>query len=192
MRYKAIVIGVSAGGLDALGIILPALDANLPLPVLVVQHISPQSDSYMVKHLNAICSITVKEAEDKENPKPGVIYVAPPNYHLLVEPDGVMSLSMEDRVNFARPSIDVLFESAADAWSPDLIGIILTGANEDGSMGLAKIKSCGGLTIVQDPATAFVDRMPKAAIAGTTVDYILPLDEIGPLLNQLTNSTIME
>lgn len=185
MEYKAIVIGVSAGGLDALSIILPALSPNFSLPVLVVQHISPQSDSYLVQHLNEHCALTVKEAEDKEAVCPGVVYLAPPNYHLLVEPEGILSLSMQERVNFARPSIDVLFESAADAWCPSLIGVILTGANEDGSKGLAKIKACGGLAIVQDPTTAFVDRMPKAAIDATAVDYILPLVEISFLLNRL-------
>jgi len=116
---------------------------------------------------------------------PGKIYIAPPNYHLLVEEDKTLSLSTNKHVNFARPSIDVLFETAADVFGEKLVGIILTGANEDGSRGLKKIKESGGLTIVQDPDTAAVDTMPKAAIASTKVDYILPLENIGPFICSL-------
>lgn len=145
MSYKAIVIGVSAGGLAALGKILPRLPADYQLPLIIVQHISPDTDNYMISHFSSNAAIKVKEADEKELIKPGVAYFAPPNYHLLIETDFTFSLSVEERVNFSRPSIDVLFESAIDVWRPDLIGILLTGASSDGSKGLRMIKECGGL-----------------------------------------------
>jgi two-component system chemotaxis response regulator CheB len=116
-----------------------------------------------------------------------VVYVAPANYHLLVEEDQTLSMTVGEKVNFARPSIDVLFETAADVFSAGLIGIILTGAGTDGSKGMKSIKESGGLTIVQDPGTAESDAMPKAAIAITVIDHILPLPEIGPFLNLITS-----
>ncbi len=180
--YKAIVIGVSAGGIDALGSILPTLPVDFPIPVIIVQHISPVSDSFLSKHLNSICRINVKEADEKEMAIPGVVYFAPANYHLLIEEDETLSLSVEDRVNYARPSIDVLFETAAYVYNKKLIGIILSGASKDGSEGLKKIKEQGGLTVVQDPETAEAEMMPKAAIAATKIDHILPLNKIGPFL----------
>jgi two-component system chemotaxis response regulator CheB len=125
----------------------------------------------------------VKLAEDKEPPRPAVIYLAPPDYHLLVEADYSLALSQEDRVNYSRPSIDVLFESAAEVYLDTLIGVIMTGANADGSKGLMKIKSYGGLTVVQAPETAEVDTMPMSAIDSVDVDYIMPLDKLGVFLN---------
>jgi len=186
MKYSAVVIGVSAGGMNALGQILPVLPKEFPLPVIIVQHISPQSDTYMIQHFNRHSNITVKEADEKELIKPGVAYFAPPNYHLLIEEDHSFSLSTEERVNYSRPSVDVLFESAIDAYCSRLIGIILTGANNDGSKGLQKIKACGGLAIVQEPSTAEVSAMPEAAIKLSKVDHILKLEEIGPLLVKLS------
>jgi len=186
MKYSAVVIGVSAGGMNALGQILPTLPKEFPLPVIIVQHISPQSDNYMIHHFDRHSRITVKEADEKEQIKPGVAYFAPPNYHLLIEEDRTFSLSTEARVNYSRPSVDVLFESAIDAYCSSLIGIILTGANNDGSKGLKKIKACGGLAIVQDPSTAEVSAMPEAALQLSNADYILKLEEIGPLLVKLS------
>lgn len=186
MRYRAVVIGVSAGGMDALLTILPNLPADFPVPVIIVQHVGPQANNYLAQHLNASCRLTVKEADEKESIAAGVVYLAPANYHLLIEEDKTLSLSVSERVNYARPSIDVLFETAADAYGPDLIGIVLTGANDDGSRGLRKIKEQDGLTVVQDPATALVSVMPKSAIAATAVDHILPLEEIGPFLCKIT------
>lgn len=187
MRYKAVVIGVSAGGMNALGEIIPRLPESFPVPMIIVQHISPQSDNYMIKHFNSLSEITVKEADEKEAIRPGHAYFAPPNYHLLIEEDFTFSLSVENRVNYSRPSIDVLFESALDAYCSSLIGIILTGANNDGSKGLKKIKDCGGLTIVQDPKTAEVPAMPEAAIKLFKPDHILKLKEIAPfLVNMVT------
>lgn len=185
MKYEAIVIGVSSGGMITLDKILRHLPSDFALSIIIVQHQHPESDDFLARFLDARCSLTVKQADEKEIIMPGKIYIAPPNYHLLVEEDKTLSLSTNKRVNFARPSIDVLFESAADAFGEKLVGIILTGANEDGSRGLKKIKESGGLTIVQDPDTAEVDTMPKAAIASTKVDYILPLENIGPFICSL-------
>jgi two-component system, chemotaxis family, protein-glutamate methylesterase/glutaminase len=184
-EYKAVVIGVSAGGSKALQHILPRLPSDFPLPIIIVQHISPDSDGFFISHLNSMCKIRVEEAVEKQKALAGTAYFAPPNYHLLIEEDGSFSLSVSERVNFARPSIDVLFESAACAYCPGLIGVILTGANNDGAFGLKKIKELGGFTIVQDPATAEVDSMPKAAIAQSKVDKILSLSEILEVLVSL-------
>jgi two-component system chemotaxis response regulator CheB len=185
MKYDAVVIGASAGGMQALTAILPLLPADYPLPVVVVQHISPQSDNYMVRYFANLCPMKVKEADEKEPLQPGTIYFAPPNYHLLIEQSRTFSLSTEGRVKFSRPSIDVLFESAADAYCSRLIGIILTGANDDGSRGLQRIKLCGGLTIVQTPGSAEASAMPQAAISLARPDLILPLQGIAEKLVEL-------
>jgi two-component system chemotaxis response regulator CheB len=187
--YDAIVIGTSAGGLDALGILLPLLEAKLPVPILIVQHISASSDSFMVTYFDRLCKLTVKEAEEKELLLPGFVYFAPPDYHLMVEDDWTVSLSNEEKVNYSRPSIDVLFETASWAFGRRLIGIILTGANWDGAAGCEIIKQNGGLTIVQDPATAAVARMPESVIERITPDYILSLVEMGNLINMIFSIT---
>ena len=189
MKYEAIVIGVSAGGMNALSTVLPSLPDDFALPIIIVQHMDPNSRDYLSNHLDRKCSIQVKEAEDKENIMDGVAYLAPANYHLLVEEDRTLSLSVDDLVNYSRPSIDVMFETAADVYKKRLVGIVLTGANADGSKGLTKIKALGGLAVVQDPATAQVDYMPKAAIASTRVDHILSLEEIASLLKKLSHSS---
>ena len=136
---KAIVIGASAGGIDLLYKLIPLIRKENTIPIFIVQHISNSSDSYFIKHLNEISGVTVKEAIHNESASPGVVYFAPPDYHLLIEEDYTLSLSKDERVNFSRPSIDVLFETASEAFGADLIGIILTGANKDGSMGLKKV-----------------------------------------------------
>ena len=181
-EFEAVVIGVSAGGLAALHTMLPLLPVDFDLPVIIVQHLHPASGNYLVQDLNARCHLSVKQADEKEIIKSGTVYMAPPNYHLLVEEDRTFSLTVDKRVNYARPSIDVLFETAALAYREKLIGVILTGANNDGSRGLKKIKETGGFAVVQDPLNAEVDSMPRAALVATAVDYILPLDQIGPLL----------
>jgi len=182
MDYQSIVIGASAGGMNALQTILKCLDKNFSIPIMIVQHLHPEGDDFMARHLNTICSLRVKEYEKREKIKAGFVYIAPPNYHLLIENDKTFSFSTDDRVNYCRPSVDVLFESAADVYGSKLIGIILTGANNDGAFGMKIIKKEGGLTIVQDPSTAEVEIMPSSAIRLTTVDYVLPLEEIGLLL----------
>ncbi|KJR99452.1 MAG: hypothetical protein VR65_15800 [Desulfobulbaceae bacterium BRH_c16a] len=184
-HYKAMVIGVSAGGFKALSEVLPHLQRTVPLPVFIVQHLSPVSDTYFASHLQNHCLVTVKVAEDKEPAEPGVVYLAPPDYHLLIEADNSLALSLENRVNYSRPSIDVLFNSAAEVYQGGLIGVVMTGANADGAKGLARIKEYGGLTIVQAPETAEVDTMPLAALEAVDVDYIVPLDRLGMFLNTL-------
>lgn len=184
-RYEAIVIGSSAGGLNALKILFRGLSEGFRIPLIIVQHISADSENYLIQILNDIRVLQVKEADEKEQPMPGMAYLAPPNYHLLLEPDHTFTLTIDERVNYARPSIDVLFETAAEAYKDKLIGIILTGANNDGSRGLKRIKELGGLTIVQDPETAEVESMPRAAIQATVTDHILPLEEIAAFLNSL-------
>lgn len=183
--YRAVVIGVSAGGLEALRLILARLPADFPVPVVVVQHQGPEGEGFLARYLNQRCEVVVKEAEDKEAALPGTVYLAPANYHLLLEDDGSFALSLEGRHRFSRPSIDILFESAADVYGPRLIAVILTGANDDGSQGLAAVKRRGGLAVVQDPATAEVAAMPAAAIAAAAVDFVLPLRAIAPFLVNL-------
>jgi two-component system, chemotaxis family, protein-glutamate methylesterase/glutaminase len=185
---RAIVVGGSAGALDALSEILPALPTCFPIPIALVLHVHPNKPSYLAAVLRARCALTVKEAEDKEPLAPQTLYVAPPNYHLLVERRGCFSLSVDDAVLFSRPAIDVLFESAADAFGPTVVGVLLTGASADGARGLAEIKRKGGLTIVQAPSTASVPTMPEAALRLAAIDYVLPPAEIGQFLARLATS----
>lgn len=188
--YKVIAIGVSAGGLATLPVIINNLPADFPMAVIVVQHAADDSGSFLAEYLNRSSAIAVQEAAEKEPIRPAVVYIAPPGYHLLVEEDATFSLSVDERVNYSRPSIDVLFESAAETFADRLIGLILTGASNDGSKGLEIIKSHGGLAIVQDPATAEADFMPRSAIQTVDVDHILPLDKIAPFLIGLRDSYV--
>ena len=183
--YEAIVIGVSAGGLTALAQILPKFDKGMTLPVMIVQHQRHDSDDFLVRYFDRLCVHSVREVEDKMPVESGTIYFAPVNYHLLVEPDKTLSLSTEARVNYSRPAIDVLFESAAETYTDRLIGIILTGANQDGTHGAARIKELGGLIIVQDPGTAEVETMPMSVIKHVQVDHILALNRISEFINSL-------
>ena len=184
-HYRAVVIGASAGGLAAVESVLRDLKPTFCLPVLLVQHISPNVESYLSSHFEQRCHMTVQEAEDKDPIRRGSIYIAPPNYHMMVEFDCSIALSVDPPVNFSRPSIDVLFESAADYFGKALIGVVLTGANSDGAQGMKRIAEKGGLTIVQSPETAEVNTMPLAAIEAVNVDHVLPLEEIGRFLSEL-------
>jgi len=183
--FEAVTIGVSTGGVHALQKLLGQLPATFPLPILIVQHISADADSGLAKLLDERCPLRVKEADEQDEIRPGTVYLAPPNYHLLVEREGFLSLSADPYVSFARPSVDVLFESAAAVFGRGLIGIVLTGANFDGSQGLKTIKRKGGVAIVQDPADAEARQMPQAAIAATGVDYVVALDGMAALLQKL-------
>jgi two-component system chemotaxis response regulator CheB len=184
-KYEAVVIGTSAGGLTALKTIIMKIEnKNIP-PVIIVQHMHPQSDDFLACYLNNITHLTVKQADEKEKILPNTIYLSPANYHLLIEEDRTFSLSIDKHENYSRPSIDVLFDTAAEVYCPDIIGIILTGANNDGANGIKKIKEHGGLTIVQDPLTAEADAMPKAALSATHIDKILTLEQIGHFLNKI-------
>ncbi len=183
--YKAIVIGVSAGGLRAIIELFKNLPSDYPFPIIVTQHLYPTEDSCLAELLNRITALHVKEASDKEDVKAGNIYLAPPNYHLLVERNETFSLSNDEKVNHSRPSIDVMFESAAYVWGDLLIGIILTGANSDGAKGIKIIKEFGGLTIAQDPEKAEHPAMPLFAINTGAIDKILNLNEINAFLINL-------
>jgi len=185
-RFAAVVTGASAGGLAVLKQIFSGIDKNFILPIIVVQHLYPSSDDFIAKSLDACCKLTVVEANEKERIEAGKIYIAPANYHLLVEEDYTLSLTIDPKVNFCRPAIDVLFESAASAYKSRLIGVLLTGANSDGAAGLKKIKGFGGVTIVQDPKTAEVDVMPKSAINLFQVDHILAVQEISKKIIELS------
>ena len=183
MAVELVVVGTSLGGLSALEIVLGGLPDHFPLAIVVVQHRGIDPNDILSLVLQVHCALPVSEPDDKEPIEGGRIYVAPADYHLLVE-RGSFALSTEPKVSHARPSIDVLFESAADSYRRALIGVILTGANADGARGLARVKARGGLTVVQAPATAECAVMPEAAIAATAVDRILPLAEIPGFLVQ--------
>jgi two-component system, chemotaxis family, protein-glutamate methylesterase/glutaminase len=179
--YRLIVIGASLGGLRALEVILSGLPRDFSLPVAIVQHRSSESDSGLGRLLQRFCPLPVTEVEDKDAIEPGCVYLAPADYHLLVDEDG-FALSNDEPVNYSRPSIDALFDSAADAWGSQVIGVLLTGNSSDGAAGLAHIQRAGGLALVQDPATAEAAAMPTAAVAAGAVDLIMPLEDIGPYL----------
>jgi two-component system chemotaxis response regulator CheB len=182
---RAAVIGTSAGGVDALLTLLSDLPSGWRLPIVVVVHLPDQHDSRLAEVFAQRVSIQVREAEDKLPIEDGALYFAPSGYHLSIESDLCFSLSCEPPVLFSRPAIDVLMSSAADAYGPALVGILLTGANEDGAAGLLQIHQAGGLTIVQDPDEAVAPMMPLSALALHVPDHVLPLREIRALLMQL-------
>jgi len=185
MKYKAIVIGSSTGGFYALKRIITALPEGFELPILIVQHISSNSDNFMAKYLDNLSNVRVKEADEKEKILPSNVYIAPPNYHMLMEEDFTISLSTEQKRNYARPSVDVLFETAALACGDRLIGVVLTGANNDGAKGLLAIKTAGGLTMVQNPDESEAYLMPQSAIDVAAPHFVLSLDEITNKLVEL-------
>lgn len=184
-RFAAIVLGVSTGGVAALKQVLPALPADFGLPLLIVIHMSRDSDDGLAVLLDSLSAIRVKEADEGERLEPGVAYLAPADYHLLVGQDHCLALSTDAPVNFARPSIDVLFESAARVYGPQLIGVILTGAAQDGAEGLSRIKQAGGYALVQDPADAEMDSMPRSALARVPADRLVRLSELAQSLLDL-------
>ncbi|KAA9021154.1 chemotaxis protein CheB [Sphingobium limneticum] len=179
---EAIAIGASAGAVQALLRILPALPADYPIPLFIVVHVPPDRSNALVSLFAAKCQIAVREAEDKEPILPGTVYFAPSDYHLLVEADRSLSLSMDEPVNHSRPAIDVLLESAADAYGPALAAIVLTGANHDGAAGLKAVCAAGGTAIVQDFADAQVATMPEAALTACPSARVMTLDDLIPYL----------
>ena len=182
MSYDLIAVGASWGGLQAVGTLLGGLRSEVDAAVVVVQHRGPQAHRGLLEVLlQEHVERRVSEPDDKTPIERSHVYVAPADYHLLVE-DGRFALSLEQHVNFARPSVDVLFQSVAEEYGERAIGIVLTGANDDGAAGLAAIKARGGVAIVQDPASAARGTMPEAAIAATDADAVLPLEEIAPFL----------
>lgn len=178
MKFDAVVIGTSAGGLYALTSIFERLPEHFRLPVIVVQHRSKDERNLLEEVLSQKCIINIRQADEKEAIRPGRIYFAPPDYHLLIERNGTFSLTSDRKVNYSRPSIDVLFETAAVVYKHRLLAVILTGANHDGAAGIKLVKKYGGTTIAQDPATAQFPAMPKAAIDTGAIDYVFHLPEI--------------
>lgn len=184
---RPVAIGASAGAVQALLKILPALPPGCPLAVLIVVHVPPDRSNALVSLFQARCPMPVKEAEDKEAVAPGTIYFAPSDYHLLVEAGGFLALSLDEQVNHSRPAIDILLETAADAWGGALTAIVLTGANHDGAAGLKAVGEAGGTAIVQLPAEAQVATMPAAALAACPSARAMTLTDItSHLLNLAT------
>ncbi|WP_026464950.1 chemotaxis protein CheB [Adhaeribacter aquaticus] len=184
--YKLVVIGGSVGSVGAVMKIIPELSPNFKLPIILVLHRSATShNGFITNILQDKSPLFIKEAEEKEPVAQATVYVAPADHHLLIESDFTFSLDVSEKVHYSRPSIDVTFESAAQHYTSNLIGILLTGANTDGAEGIAEIAKSGGLTIVQKPETAEVDTMPQAAIKTGQVQHILTLDEVINFLNNL-------
>jgi two-component system chemotaxis response regulator CheB len=176
--FEAVVIGASAGGLHAIIQLLEDLPEDYPLPFVIVQHRGKDNGELLEELLQNKCLLKVKQADEKESILPGHVYIAPPDYHLLIENDKTLSLTTDIHVNYSRPSIDLLLESAAEAYHKNLIGIILTGSSSDGSQGLLRIKKSGGLTIAQKPSTAEYFFMPESAVRIGAATHVLTLEEI--------------
>ena len=184
-RIDAVVIGTSAGGVEALSVVLPALPAGLRAPVFAVLHLPRERPSLLVDIFGPKCAVPVREAVDKEPIAAGTVYFAPPDYHLLIDEGPTIALSDDEPVHHSRPSVDVLFESAADAFGPGVLAILLTGGNEDGASGVAAVRAAGGIVVVQDPAEAYAPTMVEAALARGPVHYRLNLQEIAEMLGGL-------
>lgn len=184
-QVDAVVIGASAGGVEALSVLLPALHPGTAAAVFIVVHLPRDRDSLLPDIFSRKCALRVREAEDKEPVAPGTVYFAPNNYHLLVDQGPQLALSVDELVHHSRPSIDVLFESAAEVYRRRLLGIVLTGANEDGAQGLAAVHEAGGTTIVQDPDSAQAPQMVLSAIKRRRPDHVLTLQGIALALRTL-------
>jgi two-component system chemotaxis response regulator CheB len=193
-RIDAIVIGTSAGGVEALSRLLPPIPASLSAAILIVVHVPRERPSLLTDIFRVKCKLKVEEALDKAEIKPGCIYFAPPDYHMLIDREFAdsrpqLALSVDEVVQFSRPSIDVLFESAADIYGTRLLGVLLTGGNEDGAAGMAYIAQCGGSTVVQEPAEALTSTMPDGALKVMKPTHVLRLDDIRNLLISLATKT---
>jgi len=184
-KCELIVLGGSSGGIEALLAIIPGLSPDFSIPIAIVMHQSRTSRSLLALVLQSRTKLIVREPEDKEEILPKHIYVAPADYHLMIEQDRTFSYAYSELVNYSRPSIDVLFESAADAYGDKLLGVLITGSNSDGAAGMKQIKERGGITIVEDPATANSPNMPAAAIKITQIDFVLSIPETIKKLNTL-------
>jgi two-component system, chemotaxis family, protein-glutamate methylesterase/glutaminase len=177
----AVVIGASAGGVEALSVLLSMIPANCRVSFFVVVHIPRERPSLLPELFAGRCALPVREAEDKEPVQPGTVYFAPPDYHMLIDRGPALALSGDEPVHFSRPSIDVLFDSAADIYGERLMGVILTGANQDGAEGLAAIGRAGGRTVVQEPGSAAVSFLPQSALEAGPVDAVLSIEQLQAL-----------
>ncbi|WP_312223647.1 chemotaxis protein CheB [Rhizobium rhizoryzae] len=181
----AVMIGASAGALEALSAILPRLPATFPYPIFVIVHLPPKKRSVLAAIFDLKCQLRAIEAEDKEPVEAGTIYFAPPDYHLLLEGRAHIALSSDEEVLFSRPSIDVAFESASEVWGPQLTAVILTGANHDGARGLAAVMRSGGTAVIQNPSEAYAQAMPEAAMRACPSANILNLSMISTFLQNI-------
>jgi two-component system chemotaxis response regulator CheB len=184
-RVDAVVIGTSAGGVEALGQLLPALPATLRVPVFIVVHLPRERPSLLAEIFQPRCAASIREADDKDRVQPGVVYFAPPDYHMLVDVGPQVALSADEPVNFSRPSVDALFESAADVYGARLLAVLLTGASSDGAAGIEAVQRAGGLTMVQRPDETQVPTMVESALARIRPDWQLTLSEIGAAIGAL-------
>jgi two-component system chemotaxis response regulator CheB len=180
--FEIVAIGSSAGGLQALTVVLMALPVEFPVPVVAVQHLDPRHRSLMAEILSRRIRLPITEAKHGQCLETGVVYIAPPNQHLLVNPDHSLTLTQTELVHFVRPSVDLLFESVAGSYAERAIAVVLTGTGSDGNMGVQAIKKKGGTVIAQDESSSEFFGMPEAAIKTGCVDFILPLTEIAPAL----------
>jgi two-component system, chemotaxis family, protein-glutamate methylesterase/glutaminase len=183
--FNIVALAASAGGLNALSHVLEELPANFPAPIVIVQHLDPRHRSLMADILNRRTSLQVKQAEEGDVVAAGTVYIAPPNRHLLVNPDTSLSLSQSELVHFLRPSADLLFESVAATYKDKAIAVVLTGTGNDGAMGVEAIHKMGGTVIAQEVETSEFSGMPNAAIQTGTVDFVLPLSNIAAALLSL-------
>jgi two-component system chemotaxis response regulator CheB len=186
--YGIVAIAASAGGVTALGRVLSGLPAGFPVPVVVVQHLDPRHQTILAEVLGRRVKLPVRLAEEGQRTEPGMIYIAPPNRHLLVEAGGTLRLSSSELVHFVRPSADLLFESVAGSYGPRAIACVLTGSGSDGAMGATAVKARGGTVIAEDPQLAEFKGMPEAAVASGSVDFVLPLDEIAAAIRGLVEA----
>jgi len=180
--FEIVAFAASAGGLQALSQVLAAIPREFPAAIVVVQHLDPRHRSLMADILNKRTAIPVRQAQEGDLLAPGTAYIAPPNRHLLVNPDATLSLSQSELVHFVRPSADLLFESTAASYKDRAIAVVLSGTGSDGAMGVRAIKKMGGTVIVQDQRTSLFYGMPDAAVHTGSVDFVLPVDEIPPAL----------
>ena len=190
--FEAVVIGASAGGVEALIAVLPAIRPAARVAVIVVLHLPAHQPSLLAEIFSPLCAVPVCEVFDKQSIVPGNLYFAAPNYHLLIERERSFALSLDEPVQFSRPSIDVLFESAAAVYGPQLAAVLLTGAGTDGAGGMAAVQAAGGLTVVQDPSTAHAASMPRSALQRVVPDYCLSLPNIALFLRSLNSGAVNE
>jgi two-component system chemotaxis response regulator CheB len=187
-RYDMIGLAASAGGLAAITTVLAALPEDFPVPVVIVQHLAPGKISLMAQILQKVTSLHVQQVQGGEHAVGGAVYIAPPDWHLIVQPDGLLSLTHTETVHFSRPSADVLFQSLAESYGARAIAIVLSGSGVDGAVGARAVKRAGGVVIAQDAASSQFSGMPGAVVKSGSADYVLPLHEIATTLLALTSN----
>lgn len=186
MKCKAFIIGGSAGSLDVLLKVLPKVDVNIPFPIVIVVHRKHGADSLLPVLLSTRTKLKVKEVDEKEKMVAGTVYIAPSDYHLLIEQDETFSLDYSEKINYSRPAIDATFQTAAEVYKNKLVCLLLSGSNSDGVNGLKSVKSWGGTALIQDPESAQVAYMPMQAKLNVKIDHVLPIEAIAEFINLLS------